>query len=271
MMSILHDIIARRREDIEAARLRIPEELLSRHARAMPRPRDFAAALRPPRPGAARPRVIAELKKASPSKGLIRADFHPVELARQLTAAGAAALSVLTEPHAFQGGLRILRLARGNTRLPLLCKDFITDPYQVYQARVFGADAILLIVACLDADAYRRLSTAAAELRMTVLTEIHTAEELDTALGWGARVIGVNSRDLKTFKTDWAGTDRLLRHVPADRLAVAESGIASPADLGRLTAAGAAAFLVGETLMRAERPGEALARLLGDGGPEGAP
>jgi indole-3-glycerol phosphate synthase len=210
--------------------------------------------------------VIAELKKASPSRGLIRADFRPRDLALELEAAGAAALSVLTEPHYFQGHPEVLRQAAGAVGIPLLRKDFIIHPVQLAEALDWGASAVLLIAAALTPDDYRRLYEAARASGLDVLSEVHSREELEVVLAAGAHIVGVNSRDLKTFRTDLAGTAELLAAIPAGVVRVAESGIRDGADLAGLRAAGADAFLIGETLMRAASPGDALRELLAAAG-----
>ncbi len=206
--------------------------------------------------------MIAELKKASPSRGLIRADFDPANLARELEQAGAAALSVLTEEEFFQGSLANLRTASANTRLPCIRKDFIVDELQLLKARANCADAVLLIVAALSQDELRSLTNRARALQLDVLCEVHDEEELRRGLDSGCDLIGVNSRDLKTFKVDLETAFRLARGIPKDALAVAESGIESGMDIARLRAAGYEGFLIGESLMKAPVPGEALKALL---------
>jgi len=259
---ILDDIIAARRDDLAAAQRAHPLEALSeRPGWALPR-RGFTAALR-----ARRPAVIAEVKKASPSKGVIRADFDPVAIARRYAACGAAAISVLTEERHFQGSPAHLEAIRAAVDVPLLRKDFIVDPYQVAEARAWGADAILLIVAALDDAALRDLHAAALDLGLDVLVEAHTAEEVDRASAAGATLIGINNRDLRTFVTTLETAERLRSRLPAGAVGVAESGIESAADVERLRAAGYDVFLVGESLMRQPDPGAALQALLGEGRP----
>lgn len=260
MTDILQELCALRARDAdEGARAEPVEALLARPEARAPRP-GFAAALR--RPAGAPPRVIAELKKASPSKGLIRADFRPAELAASLTDGGAAALSVLVEPHRFLGSSDNLALARSRSPLPLLWKDFIVDEWQVAKAAACGASAVLLIVAALaDAD-LRRLLAFARSLGLDALVEAHDAAEIDRALAAGARVVGVNSRDLRTFKTDPDAAFRLLARIPPDRVRVAESGVRDAAGLRAAADAGADAALVGEALMRAPDPGAALREML---------
>ena len=233
-------------------------------------PRGFRNALRNPhfrqsQPGVGHPRisVIAELKKASPSKGLIRAEFDPVELARELEAAGAACLSVLTDEEFFQGSLENLRRASAAVTIPCLRKDFIIDEFQLVEARANSADAVLLIVAALSQAELERLAHGARSHGLDVLCEVHDGEELSRALDAGCDLIGVNTRDLRTFKVDLRTAFDMAAHFPADVVRVAESGIHSAEDVTRLRAAGYDAFLVGESLMRAKRPGQALRELLG--------
>lgn len=209
------------------------------------------------------PAVIAELKKASPSKGLIRRNFDPAELAREMEEAGASALSVLTEPEFFQGSLQNLRLASESTAIPCLRKDFIVDETQIVEARAYRADAILLIVAALREKELTQLVAKAREAELDVLCEAHDEEELERALDAGCDLVGVNARDLRTFHVDLQTLFRLAKKIPRGVLAVAESGIGSATDIAELRAAGYGAFLIGESLMRAPRPGEALRSLLG--------
>jgi indole-3-glycerol phosphate synthase len=212
------------------------------------------------------PAVIAELKKASPSRGLIRADFDAGKLARELESAGAAALSVLTDEEFFQGSLANLEQASASTHLPCLRKDFIVDERQVVEARAYGADAILLIVAALSQVELQALAKAAERSELDVLCEVHDRFELQRALDAGCEVIGVNSRDLRTFKVDLQTAFDLAESIPRNVLRVAESGIHSGADIGRLQTAGYQAFLIGESLMRAQSPGGALKALLSEVG-----
>jgi len=209
--------------------------------------------------------IIAELKKASPSKGLIRAEFHPADLARELEAAGAAALSVLTDEEFFQGSLENLRTASATVKIPCLRKDFIVDEFQLLEARANSADAVLLIVAALPQAELVTLATAARQHGLDVLCEVHDGDELQRALDAGCDLIGVNSRDLRTFKVDLETAVRLAENIPANVVRVAESGIHSGVDVARLRAAGYHAFLVGESLMRAESVGEALRELVASG------
>jgi indole-3-glycerol phosphate synthase len=257
-VTILDEILAVKRSEVAEAQRRAGE--LARQAAAAPAPRGFRRALLA-RGGA--PRVIAELKRRSPSKGEIRADFDPVAIARAYEAGGAAALSVLTDERFFGGSLAVLEAVRKATALPLLRKDFVIDPVQIDQARAAGADAVLLIVAALARAELERLHAHAGALGLDVLVEVHDEAELDAAKGVGADLIGINNRDLRTFVTDLAVTERLAKRVPHGALVVTESGIFGPEDVARLQRAGAAAFLVGESLMREADPGRALRRLLG--------
>lgn len=209
-----------------------------------------------------RRRIIAEVKKASPSKGLIRAEFDPVAIARSYAAGGASAISVLTEERFFQGRLRDLEDIRAAVGLPLLRKDFTIDPYQLFEARACGADAVLLIAAMLDAKRMRDLRQQATELSLDALVEVHTENELAAAVEAGAQLIGVNNRDLKTFEVDLATAERLAPLVPAGMAAVCESGIDSLEQIRRMERCGIHAFLIGESLMRSPEPGEKLRELL---------
>jgi indole-3-glycerol phosphate synthase len=260
-MTVLAEILAHKREEVAAAKARVAPAALAARARAISEPtRGFRRALLA---GGTSPRVIAELKRRSPSKGEIRRDFDPVAIARAYEAGGAAALSVLTDERFFGGSLAVLESVRRATRLPLLRKDFVLEAYQLDEARVAGADAILLIVAALAPADVGRLREHALGLGLDALVEVHDEAELDVAKGAGADLIGTNNRDLATFHTDLAVTERLARRVPEGALVVAESGIFGREDLARLQRAGAAAFLVGESLMREPDPGLALRRLLG--------
>lgn len=258
---ILDDIIAARRADLAATRRTTSlAALRERPGWALPR-RGFEAALR-----ARRPAVIAEVKKASPSKGVIRADFDPVAIACRYAACGAAAISVLTEERYFQGSPAYLEAIRAAVAVPLLRKDFIVDPYQVAEARAWGADAILLIAAALDDGPLRELHATATDLGLDVLVEAHTADEVDRAVAAGATLIGINNRDLRTFVTTLETAERLRERIPPGAVAVAESGIETAADVARLRAAGYDVFLVGEALMRQPDPGTALQALLREPG-----
>ncbi len=255
---ILDDILAHKRTEVIAARQAVPASALRESPYwAAPR-RGFRAALA----GASPLGVIAEIKRASPSRGLIRADFDPPAHARSYAAAGATCLSVLTDRRFFQGAPEHLVAVREAVSLPLLRKDFLVDPYQVAEARAWGADAVLVIVAAGTPALREELRAAAAEQGLDVLVEVHDEAELDWAVGAGATLIGVNNRDLTTFVTSLATTERLAGRVPAETLLVAESGIHSPADVARMTAAGARAILVGEAFMAAPDPGTALRELV---------
>lgn len=240
-MDILEELSAMRRADTaNAAKIR-----------------DFAAAFR-----GDGIHVIAELKKASPSKGLIRADFDPAALAKELEAAGAAALSVLAEPHRFLGSEENVRIARSVSDLPILFKDFVTTEYQILRARACGADAVLLIAAILDDARLASMLQCAHGYGMAALVETHTEEEIERAVRTGATVIGVNCRDLRTFRTDPSITAGLIARIPSNVVRIAESGIRSAADIHMLREAGADGFLIGETLMREENPGNKLKELM---------
>ncbi len=263
MSDILDRILQRKREEIdERTRARPLTELQARCAE-LPDTRGFAAAMEASI-DKGRPAIIAEIKKASPSKGVIREDFDPAAIAASYAKARASCLSVLTDAHFFQGSERYLMQAREACKLPVLRKDFIIDPYQVWEARSIGADCILLIVSALGDRALLELSLLAAELDMDVLVEVHDAEELERALALPAPLIGVNNRDLRTFKTTLDTSIDLRESVPYDRLLVSESGIRTFEDVARLQDAGIEAFLVGETFMRSPDPGAELKRLFAD-------
>ena len=259
MAAILERIVAAARARVaEARRVADFRELEQRAERHVPR--EFRRTLKlKSRDGVA---VIAELKKASPSKGLIRAEFHPAELARELEGAGATALSVLTDEEFFQGSLDYLRGASAAVKIPCLRKDFIVDEFQVLEARANAADAVLLIVAALSMEELDALAAGAHRHGLDVLCEVHDEEELQRALDAGCNLIGVNTRDLRTFNVDLRTAFRLAEKFPADVVRVAESGIHSAEDVARLRAAGYDAFLVGESLMRADSPGDALRELM---------
>jgi indole-3-glycerol phosphate synthase len=259
---ILDKIVATKRQEIERAKARTPEAKLREEAASAPAVRDFFAALAAPGPI----RLIAEVKKASPSKGVIRADFQPVEIARIYQRHGASCLSVLTDEPYFQGSLEYLRQIRGAVDLPLLRKDFIIDPYQVVEARAAGADAVLLIAECLPGSLLGELHAAIVGLGMTPLVELYEPENLPRVMEAGARLIGVNNRDLRTFQVDLGHTLRLCRQIPGDRVVVGESGIRTRADAQRLEAAGVRAMLVGESLMAHADVGAAVDDLLGRAG-----
>lgn len=257
--TILDRILARKREEIDDFRARTSAAELKDAVARAPAPRGFAKALEAKAPRA----VIAEIKKASPSKGLIREDFDVAWLAERYAAGGAACLSVLTDRDFFQGDDDFLALARQACELPVLRKDFIIDTIQVDQARAMGADCILLIAAALNTELMAELAARAFELGMDVLAEVHDSEELERALELPERtILGINNRDLHTFETTLDTSIDLRDTIPADRPVVSESGIHTPADLARLSNAGFGAFLIGESFMREPDPGEALAALL---------
>ena len=246
---ILDKIVANKAIELEDTRQRVPLAEIKRRALSRTGTKDFAAALR-----GERIRLIAEVKRASPSKGLISADFDPVGVARTYAANGAASISVLTESKYFQGSLDILdRIARalGESRPPLLRKDFLFDPYQVYEARAYGADALLLIAAVLTLSQLKEMISLTHDLRMECLVEVHNERELDMVMSTEARVIGINNRDLKSFNVDLGTTERLRPRIPRDRVVVSESGIKTADDVKRLRDSGVDAVLIGEALMSA--------------------
>ena len=257
---ILKKILARKAEEVAERKARLSGAALEDRIAAAPTVRGFVAALEE-RIAAGRASVIAEIKKASPSKGVLREDFRPAEIARSYERGGAACLSVLTDVDFFQGADEYLQEARAACGLPVLRKDFMIDPWQVREARAIGADCILLIVAALEDGQMRELADCAAELGMDVLVEVHDRRELERALALPCRMIGINNRDLRTFEVSLDTTLGLLADIPADRLVVTESGIHTPEDVARMRAAGVHAFLVGEAFMRAGDPGARLAEL----------
>jgi indole-3-glycerol phosphate synthase len=259
MSTVLDRIVAYKRQEVAAARAEVPETDLETRAAAAPPPRDFRAALECG-PGV---QVIAEVKKASPSAGVIRADFDPVAIARTYAGHGAGCISVLTDEPSFQGHLRHLADVRLAVDLPLLRKDFLLDRYQLLEARAAGADAVLLIAEALDDEALRRLLAQARELRMQALVELYEPVNLPRVLDSGADLVGINNRDLRTFQTRLEHTLELAARVPAGVCLVSESGIRTRADVQRLGSAGVRAVLVGESLMRCRDVGAALADLLG--------
>ncbi len=262
MTDILDKIVAVKREEIAAARKRVPLEAMRADAHSRVLTRDFVGALRR-RIDAGRPAVIAEVKKASPSKGVLRADFIPADIAQSYAEHGAACLSVLTDRQFFQGEPDYPKQARASCDLPVLRNDFVVDPYQVYESRVMGADCILLIAACLDDALMRELEAVALGLDMAVLVEVHDGDELDRALALRTPLVGINNRNLRTFEVSLDTTLSLRARVPSDRILVTESGILHAEDVQRMRTAGIQAFLVGEAFMRADDPGAALAALFG--------
>ena len=260
MADILRRILAVKAEEIAQAKQVRSEAALRREAEAAERPRDFVGALRA-KISAGQAAVIAEIKKASPSKGVLREPFDPEAIARSYARHGAACLSVLTDSRFFQGRAEHLKAARAASGLPVLRKDFVIDPYQVYESRALGADCILLIVAALAPPRMRELEAAAASLGMAVLAEAHDRAELDLALELATPLVGINNRDLRSFETRLDTTLSLSREVPASKIVVTESGILAPDHVAQLRRAGVNAFLTGEALMRAEDPGMELERL----------
>ena len=260
MSDILDKIVAVKRQGVAAAAKRKSLELVRADAESRVLTRDFVGALRA-KIAAGRPAVIAEIKKASPSKGVLREDFIPADIAQSYAENGAACLSVLTDRQFFQGEPDFLKQARASCQLPVLRKDFMVDPDQVYESRAMGADCILLIAACLDDAQMKDLEAIAMGLDMAVLVEVHDGAELERALQLKTPLVGINNRNLKTFEVSLDTTLGLRTTVPADRILVTESGIQTRDDVLRMGAAGVHVFLVGEAFMRAPEPGEALATL----------
>ena len=260
MSDILNKIIATKREEIAAALAVKPLAVVEAEAAAQSAPRDFVGAIRN-KLAHGQPGIIAEIKKASPSKGVIRADFHPADIARSYEQYGAACLSVLTDRQYFQGCPEYLQAARAACNLPVLRKDFMVDAYQVAEARAMGADAILLIAAALNLDEMKALEAQAHGYGMAVLVEVHNGEELDAALQLKTPLLGINNRNLRTFEVSLQTTLDLLPRIPGDRIVVTESGILARSDVERMRGNDVNCFLVGEAFMRAPEPGEELARL----------
>ena len=266
MSDILNKIIAVKREEIAAAQKRVPLAAMRADAESRVLTRDFEGALRR-KIAAGRSAVIAEIKKASPSKGVLRSNFIPADIAQSYAEGdgktSAACLSVLTDRQFFQGQVDYLKQARASCDLPVLRKDFMVEPYQIFESRAMGADCILLIAACLDDARMAELEAIARSLDMAVLVEVHEPGELERALKLKTPLMGINNRNLRTFDVSLDTTLGMLKDIPADRLVVTESGISTRADVEKMRAAGVHAFLVGEAFMRAEDPGLALANLFG--------
>ncbi len=260
MSDILNKIIATKREEVAAALAAKSLAIVEAEAVAQSAPRDFVGAIRS-KIAAGKPAVIAEIKKASPSKGVIRPNFHPAEIARSYEQHGAACLSVLTDRQYFQGCPEYLQAARAACALPVLRKDFMVDAYQVAEARAMGADAILLIAAALNLSEMQALEAQAMGYGMAVLVEVHNGDELDAALQLKAPLLGINNRNLRTFEVTLDATLGLLARIPSDRIVVTESGILKPEDVALMRSNKVDTFLVGEAFMRAPEPGEELARL----------
>ncbi len=262
MSDILNKILATKQEEIAASKGVISLEQLQKQAEAQPEPRDFVGAIHA-KVVANKPAVIAEIKKASPSKGVIRENFSPAEIAKSYQKGGAACLSVLTDAQYFQGSAEYLKQARAACKLPVLRKDFMIDSYQVFEARAMGADCILLIVAALELNQMRALEQLAHELGMAVLVEVHDADELELALHLDTPLVGINNRNLRTFDVTLQTTLDLLKVLPDDRFVVTESGIFTPEDVKLMLDNDVHAFLVGEAFMRQSDPGAELARVFG--------
>lgn len=260
MSDILEKIVAVKHQEVAAALHRKPLAAVRSDAESRVLTRDFVGAMRS-KIAAGHPAVIAEIKKASPSKGVLREEFIPADIAQSYAEHGAACLSVLTDVDFFQGSVDFLKQARASCQLPVLRKDFMVDAYQIYESRAMGADAVLLIAACLDDAQMKDLEVIALNLDMAVLVEVHDQVELERALKLKTPLIGINNRNLKTFEVSLETTLSLRSHVPADRILVTESGIQTREDVLRMGAAGINAFLVGEAFMRASDPGVALAEL----------
>lgn len=262
MSDILDRILDVKRAEVARGQSGISLAEMRLQAETQPRPRGFVEAIRS-RIRSEKPAVIAEIKKASPSKGVIRADFHPAQIAASYAANGAACLSVLTDREFFQGAPEYLQAARAACDLPVLRKDFIVDAWQVFEARAMGADAILLIAAALSLDEMKAFETVADSLGMGVLVEVHDADELELALQLSTPLVGINNRNLRSFEVSLQTTLDLLERIPADRIVVTESGILTPADVALMRTHAVDAFLVGEAFMRADDPGAALHALFG--------
>jgi indole-3-glycerol phosphate synthase len=257
---ILDEIIQNKRVEVEGAKRSYPLELISSQIERVGRPKDFSEAINP----YGKVKIIAEIKRASPSKGVLREDFDPVDIARSYSEGGASAISVLTDKKFFRGDLTYLRDVRNTVQVPLLRKDFIIDPYQVYEARLYGADAVLLIAAVLDNKALTKLLNLTHQLGMNAIVEVHNEGELESALMAGGRIIGINNRDLKTFDVSLEISERLAKLVPIGKVVISESGISGSEDIKRLRDNGIYVFLIGETFMRVPNPGGELGKLLSE-------
>jgi len=255
---ILDDIIANKTVEVKESKNSLPLELIIEQIKDALPSRNFFNAIKPD----GKLKIISEVKHASPSKGVFRDDFDPVQIAKSYSRGGASAISVLTDEKYFRGSLTYLKNIRAEVDTPLLRKDFIIDPYQVYEARLFGADAILLIVAALDQSILKELLDLTRQLDMNAIVEIHDEAELQRALDAGSRIIGINNRDLRTFDVDLNVSINLSKKVPADKIVVAESGISSIEDIDRLRGEGVHVFLIGETFMKAPDPGLKLKELI---------
>jgi len=262
MSDILDKIVAVKHQEVAATVKRKPLDVVRADAQSRVLTRDFVGAMRS-KIAAGKPAVIAEVKKASPSKGVLRDDFIPADIAQSYAEFGAACLSVLTDVQFFQGSVDYLKQARASCQLPVLRKDFMVDPYQIYESRAMGADAVLLIAACLDDAQMRDFEAIAMGLDMAVLVEVHDQMELERALKLKTPLVGINNRNLKTFEVSLDTTLSMRSMIPSERLLITESGIHNRDDVLRMGAAGVNAFLVGEAFMRAKEPGEALAELFG--------
>ncbi|MGB3728897.1 MAG: indole-3-glycerol phosphate synthase TrpC [Thermodesulfobacteriota bacterium] len=255
---ILDEIIENKTSEVEVSKISLPLEQIQEQIKDALPSRNFFQAINPE----GELKIISEVKHASPSKGIFREDFDPVEIAKSYSAGGASAISVLTDEKYFRGSLSYLKSIRAEVETPLLRKDFIVDPYQVYEARLFGADAILLIVAALDQPSLSNLLELTHSLQMNAIVEVHDEHELDRALEADARIIGINNRDLRTFDVDLNVSIKLSKRVPKDKIVIAESGIGSIEDIDNLRAEGVHVFLIGETFMKAPDPGQKLAELI---------
>ena len=261
---ILKTILAQKAEEVTRRKLNLPLEALKEIANGASSPRGFYHTLRS-KADSKKPAIIAEIKKASPSQGVIRADFKPLEIAMDYALSGADCLSILTDKEFFQGSEANLQMVRDRCPLPVIRKDFMIDPYQIYESRALGADCVLLIVAALENDMLQELAITAAGLGMDVLVEVHDAPELERALQLETKLIGINNRNLRSFEVSLQTTLELKNSIPADRLIVTESGIHSPDDVRLMMENGVFTFLVGEAFMRAEQPGQKMRELFGLG------